>query len=145
MLCTECMCDRYFCDWSESKGCCRNKYGIALLKHEFGADVGQTAYGEPQAFIPLANGRVIEACCEQEMLPKEDFFYSVRLHCSEAEEKQYEDSLGVISTQTAKTVSEMNKLIKKLVKQNGGLLKKSQVISNECGYEADGKEFENDE
>lgn len=120
------MSDRYFCDWSESNGCYRNKYGVAFLKNEFNADIDETFYGEPQAYISLANGRMIEVCCEQNMLEKSEWFYSVRLHCSEAEEKQYEDTLGIISTQTAKTVSGMNKLIKKLVKQNGGLLKKSK-------------------
>lgn len=128
MLCSECLCDDSSsnCDWNENTDCYRNNYGISSLARDYSADLSTTAYGEPQAFIPLANGRTIEVCCEQNMLSKSEWFYSVRLLCSEAEEGRYEDTLDIISTQVAKTVSEMNKLIKRFVKQNSGLPAKTE-------------------
>lgn len=57
-----------------------------------------TAYGEPQAFVALENGRIIEVTLEQEMLPPEKHFYSLRLHCNAAEydRDEYLDTIGII-------------------------------------------------
>lgn len=74
-----------------------------------------TAYGEPQAFVGLENGRVIEVTLEQEMLPPEQQFYSARLHCNEKEEEQdlFLDSVGIVAQVTSKTPSleEVSKLM----------------------------------
>lgn len=57
-----------------------------------------TAYGEPQAWITLDNGRSIEVTKEQEGLQEQDWFYSVRLNCSEIEydNNEYHITNGVI-------------------------------------------------
>jgi len=58
-----------------------------------------TAYGEPQAFYCLKNGRSIEATLEMEGLHKNEYFYSVRLCCSEYEydNHMYNSTNGVIT------------------------------------------------
>lgn len=45
----------------------------------------QTAYGEPQAFMELSNGRCVEITQEQDMLPEGEQFYSARLYGAERE------------------------------------------------------------
>ena len=57
-----------------------------------------TEYGEPQAFVTLANGRYIEVTLEQEGLQKKDWFYSVRLHCNQREfdDGEYRGTCGII-------------------------------------------------
>lgn len=64
------------------------------------AEVYCTEYGEPQAWLNLKNGRCIEVTSEQEGLPENKRFFSVRLHCSEKEYENgaYRESLGVIGT-----------------------------------------------
>lgn len=57
-----------------------------------------TSYGEPQAWTELSNGRSIEVVLEQEGLEEKDYYYSVRLHCNEAEYDghEYHRTNGVI-------------------------------------------------
>lgn len=57
-----------------------------------------TSYGEPQAWVSLNNGRSIEVTLEQEGLAKSEYYYSVRLHCSEREyeNNDYHSTNGVI-------------------------------------------------
>ena len=66
-----------------------------LKKHE-----NETGYGEPQAFILLKNDRTIEITKEEEGLSEEDYFYSVRLHCSEDEfnTNRYNSTTGIIES-----------------------------------------------
>lgn len=56
-----------------------------ILKTALEAKENETSYGEPQAFFELDNGRCIEAVIEQYGLPSEEWFYSISLHCTEAE------------------------------------------------------------
>jgi len=57
-----------------------------------------TDYGEPQAYIKLENGRSIEITHEQEDLPEDEYYYSVKLNCNSAEydDKEYSLTDGVI-------------------------------------------------
>ena len=64
-------------------------------------------YNEPQAWIELENGRSIEITNEQEGLPKEEYFYSLRLHCTEEEfdNDNFKSTIGVIDTYCTETIS----------------------------------------
>lgn len=78
-----------------------------------------TEYGEPQAYIRLPNGRYIEITREMHLLKKEEYFYSLRLHCSEMEfGRNYFDSVGILRTYLCKEKSEFRKYIKLLLVQN---------------------------
>ena len=70
-----------------------------------------TDYGEPQVFIELKNGRSIEITLEQYELPEDEYYYSVRLHCSrrEYENNQYQSTCGVI-VQYATTNNSIEKI-----------------------------------
>lgn len=66
------------------------------VKRQFEGNENRTGYGEPQAWIYLDNGRSLEVVYEQEMLPPDEYFFSVRLHCSDDEFDNYYSSVGVI-------------------------------------------------
>lgn len=67
-----------------------------------------TSYGEPQAWYGLDNGRSIEIVHEEEMLPANERFFSVRLHCTEEESDNgcFENTVGIITTQCSKCASD---------------------------------------
>ncbi len=71
-----------------------------LLEEKFQSGVGRTAAGDPQVWLSLKSGRSIEITFESDGLPEEDWYYSVRLHCSEAEfdRGEYESSMGIIDS-----------------------------------------------
>lgn len=56
-------------------------------------------YGEPQGYISAYNGRNIEVTLECGGLPKNEWYYLVRLNCSEEEfdNDVFHGSCGVIS------------------------------------------------
>jgi len=63
----------------------------------------ETGFGEPQAWISCENGRSIEVCLEMEGLVPWEYYYSIRLHCSEEElESEYKHTEGVIQVETTK-------------------------------------------
>lgn len=66
-----------------------------------------TAYGETQAWVYLDNGRSIEVTLEQDMLPPDEHFYSVRLHCNEkeADAGEFHGTCGIIDQLNSKTDS----------------------------------------
>ncbi len=68
------------------------------IKRQFQEEENFTAYGEPQAWIYLDNGRSIEVTHEEDGLDESDQFFTVRLYCTEAEfENQYfNKTIGVI-------------------------------------------------
>lgn len=70
------------------------------VKHQIKNHENETSYGEPQAFVYLENERTIEITKEQEGLSEEDYFYSIRLHCSEEEfnNNDYHSTNGIIET-----------------------------------------------
>lgn len=65
----------------------------------------KTAYGEPQAFIELPNGRSIEITLEQEGLAENQQFYSCRLHCAEGEYEAYASTVGLVEQYTTDIAS----------------------------------------
>lgn len=71
-----------------------------LLEEKFQSGVGRTAAGEPQIWFNLESGRSVEITLESDGLSEEDWYYSVRLHCSEAEfdRGEYESTMGVIDS-----------------------------------------------
>lgn len=74
-----------------------------------------TSYGEPQAWVSLSNGRSIEVTLEQEGLAEPEYYYSVRLHCSEREyeNNDYYSTNGVIDqyASSGSTLDEIDKLV----------------------------------
>lgn len=81
---------------AEKKGITLNDERIDVLfdlQDSFAVDVKKqheikentTAFGEPQAFLSLDNGRSIEVTLEQEGLKEEEYYYTIRLHCNEVE------------------------------------------------------------
>ncbi|MEZ3438657.1 MAG: hypothetical protein K1W18_07235 [Oscillospiraceae bacterium] len=66
------------------------------IKRQFENNENCTECGDPQAWIYLDNGRSLEVVYEQEMLPPEEYFFSVRLHCSDDEFDNFYSSVGVI-------------------------------------------------
>ncbi len=71
-----------------------------FLEQKFSKEAGQTSLGEPQIWLSLKSGRSIEITFESEGLPKEDWYYSVRLHCSEVEfdAGEYKDTVGIVDS-----------------------------------------------
>jgi len=71
-----------------------------FLEEKFSKEAGKTPLGEPQIWLGLKSGRSIEITLESDKLPKEDWYYSVRLHCSKAEfdASEYEFTMGVIDS-----------------------------------------------
>ncbi len=71
-----------------------------FLKKKFQSEVEHTPLGEQQIWLHLESGRGIEITLKSNGLPKEDWYYSVRLHCSEAEfdKGEYEFTSGVIDS-----------------------------------------------
>lgn len=67
------------------------------VKKQFAAG-NANANGEPQAFVLLPNGRVVEVTLEKVGLPETQWFYSARLHCNEGENDGglYEATVGII-------------------------------------------------
>lgn len=70
------------------------------VKYQMEVLLNETNYGEPQAWIYLEDNRSIEITIEQEGLPKKDYFYSIRLHCSEDEfnTNRYNSTTGIIES-----------------------------------------------
>ena len=71
-----------------------------LLEEKFQNEVEQTPLGEPQVWLSLESGRSVEITLESDGLPEEEWYYSVRLHCSEEEfdKGEYESTMGVIDS-----------------------------------------------
>lgn len=59
-----------------------------------------TAFGEPQAWVYLKDGTSLEITHEEEGLPDDKQYYSIRLHCSEEdfENDLYHKTMGVIDS-----------------------------------------------
>lgn len=71
---------------------------IEDIKRQLDSSKVCTAFGEPQAFIELGNGRLLEVVLEKEGLEQDEWFYSATLHCSDVEfdNGRYENTVGVI-------------------------------------------------
>ena len=65
----------------------------------------ETALGEPQHWVYLKSGRSLEVTHEEDGLPENEQYFSIRLHCSEEEFDNGEQSstIGVITTLIATT------------------------------------------
>ena len=68
----------------------------------------ETPLGEPQHWIYLKSGRSIEVTHEEDGLPENKQYFSIRLHCSEEEfdNGEYSSTIGVITTLTATTAQD---------------------------------------
>lgn len=88
---------------------------IADVKAQLNNKESTTAYGEPQAFADLGHGRCIEVTLEQEGLDIEDYFFSVRLHCNDAEfdNGEFHSTAGVIDVYntSGSSMDEIDELI----------------------------------
>lgn len=58
----------------------------------------ETEYGEPQLWLYLSDGTSIEITQEQEGIPEEDYYFSVRHHCNDEDFDNgiYHGTCGVI-------------------------------------------------
>ena len=65
----------------------------------------ETDFGEPQHWIYLKSGRSLEVTHEEDGLPENEQYFSIRLHCSEEEfdNGEYSNTVGVITTLVAST------------------------------------------
>lgn len=72
---------------------------LADIRNQFESKESYTAYGEPEAWIHLENGRNIQIVHEEEYLLPDNQFFSVTLHCSDEEYNNlcYHGSCGVIT------------------------------------------------
>ena len=70
------------------------------IRNQFEAEENCTAYGEPQAWICLENGRGVEMVHEEECLPPDEQYFRIILHCTDDEfDNGYcHGSCGVISS-----------------------------------------------
>ena len=71
-----------------------------FLEEKFQSCVGHSPLSEPQILLSLESGRSVEITLESNGLLEEDWYYSVRLHCSEEEfdRGEYESTVGVIDS-----------------------------------------------
>lgn len=69
----------------------------------------ETPLGEPQHWIYLKSGRSIEVTHEEDGLPENEQYFSIRLHCSEEEfdNGEYSSTVGVITTLIATTAQDI--------------------------------------
>ena len=69
----------------------------------------ETPLGEPQHWIYLKSGRSLEITHEENSIPENKQYFSVRLHCSEEEfdNGDYSNTVGVITTLTATTAQDV--------------------------------------
>ena len=58
---------------------------LADIRNQFESEDNCTAFGEPEAWIRLENGRAVQIIHEEEGLLPDSQFFSVSLHCSEGE------------------------------------------------------------
>lgn len=118
----------------------QNEQLIKDIKEQILERKNTTSYGEPQAWVPLSNGRAIEVTLEQEGLAESEHFYSVRLHCSEAEyeNKDYHRTNGVIDqySSSGSALEEVDKLVLSAISCN----QKYPIAQHniETGQETDG-------
>ena len=68
----------------------------------------ETPLGEPQHWIYLKSGRSLEITHEEDGLPENEQYFSIRLHCSEEEfdNGEYSSTVGVITTLIATTAQD---------------------------------------
>ena len=68
----------------------------------------ETPLGEPQHWIYLKSGRSLEITHEEDGLPENKQYFSIRLHCSEEEfdNGEYSSTIGVITILTATTAQD---------------------------------------
>ena len=68
----------------------------------------ETDFGEPQHWIYLKSGRSLEVTHEEDGLPENEQYFSIRLHCSEEEfdNGEYSNTIGVITTLVASTAQD---------------------------------------
>ena len=68
----------------------------------------ETPLGEPQHWIYLKSGRSLEVTHEEDGLPENEQYFSIRLHCSEEEfdNGEYSSTVGVITTLVASTAQD---------------------------------------
>ena len=68
----------------------------------------ETPLGEPQHWIYLKSGRSLEITHEEDGLPENEQYFSIRLHCSEEEfdNGDYSSTVGVITTLIATTAQD---------------------------------------
>lgn len=92
----------------------------------------ETGFGEPQAWIPCENGRSIEICLEMEGLAPWEYYYSIRLHCSEAElESEYKHTEGVIQVETTKDAHLKDAILIAEVMWNDNKMINKEVLKDE--------------
>ena len=68
----------------------------------------ETPLGEPQHWIYLKSGRSIEVTHEEDGLPENEQYFSIRFYCSDEEfdNGEYSNTVGVITTLTATTAQD---------------------------------------
>lgn len=91
---------------------------IEYIKKQF--ETNETSCGSPQAWLYLKSERSIEIVLEQEGLEEKDYFYSIRLHCSEEEfdNDDFKSTCGVIEMYCTDKADEkeMVELVEKILK-----------------------------
>lgn len=80
---------------------------LKVVKEDMENETNCTSYGEPQSYICLCNGRVLEITKEMEMLPSEQYFYSCRVYYNPDDpEENEQDYFGYLDTFCSASLSE---------------------------------------
>lgn len=88
-----------------------------------GVDTDETEYGEERHWITLRNGRSIEVTHEENGLPQDKQYWSLRLHCSndEFDANKFWGTMGIISQEFINAIEGTKntlKAIKNIAKAN---------------------------
>lgn len=78
------------------------------ILQQFSEGSGETALGEPQAYLELPHGRSLEITHEEAGLPEKDQYYSWMVHCSnqEFDDEKFHKTMGVIDKDISDDLSE---------------------------------------
>jgi hypothetical protein len=78
---------------------------IKDIKNQF--KLNKNSYGESQAWLEIDKNRSIEITHEKEGLPKNEEFYSLRLHCNneEYDNDKFNKTMGIIDIYNTEKIS----------------------------------------
>ena len=77
-----------------------------------------TEYGEPQLWLYLSDGTSIEVTQEQEGLKEEEYYFSVRHHCSDEDYDNgfYKSTCGIIDTAVFSNIGDLREYLRAMLR-----------------------------
>jgi len=103
-----------------------------FVKDKFNKQLQHTPLGEPQIWLELKLGRSVEITLESAGLSEEDYYCSIRLHCSEVEfeEDKYANTMGIMKTVTAENLTNAASVLDGLLENYGEELCATSISSS---------------